>query len=45
MSKGTEICCEIQYTKAADKFFKDHENVRKQYEDAVGEHSERIDVS
>ncbi|MCR4658265.1 MAG: type II toxin-antitoxin system RelE/ParE family toxin [Lachnospiraceae bacterium] len=40
---------EIQYVKAADKFFRDHEDVRKQYEDAikqllVGEHPEKIDV-
>ena len=40
---------DIQYTKAADKFFNTHEDVRKQYEDAiqellVGEHPERVDV-
>ena len=40
---------EIQYVKAADKFFKDHEDVREEYEDAikellVGEHPEKIDV-
>ncbi len=40
---------EIQYTKAADKFLKTHENVRAQYEDSikellVGEHPEKVDV-
>lgn len=40
---------EIQYTKAADKFLKDHENVREQYEEAikellVGSHPEKVDV-
>jgi mRNA interferase RelE/StbE len=40
---------EIQYTKAADKFLQDHEDVRSRYEEAVaellaGEHSEKVDV-
>lgn len=40
---------EIQYTKAADKFLRLHENVRKQYEASVeelliGEHPEKVDV-
>ena len=40
---------EIQYTKAADKFMKNHEDVRSQYEAAIrelllGEHPERVDV-
>ena len=40
---------EIQYTKAADKFFAIHEDVRSEYEDAVkellsGDHPERVDV-
>ena len=40
---------EIQYTKAADKFLKTHEDVRAQYEDSikellVGEHPEKVDV-
>lgn len=40
---------EIEYTKAADKFLKDHEEIRKQYEDAIrelliGDHPEKIDV-
>ncbi len=39
----------IQYAKAADKFFKEHESIRNQYEDAirellVGEHPESVDV-
>ncbi len=39
----------IVYEKAADKFFKVHEDLRTQYEEAVkefynGEHPERIDV-
>ena len=40
---------EIQYTKAADKFFKEHEDVREEYKKAVkellfGEHPEHVDV-
>lgn len=40
---------EIQYTKAADKFLKDHEDVRKQYEQAVrklltADHPEQVDA-
>ena len=40
---------EIQYTKAADKYLKDHEDLREQYEDAikellVGDHPESVDV-
>ncbi len=40
---------EITYTKVAEKFFRVHEDVRKQYEDAVrellmGEHPEKINV-
>ena len=40
---------EIQYTKAAYKFFQLHEDVREQYEDAIrelmiGDHPERVDV-
>ena len=43
------VCYEIQYTKAADKFLKTHEDVRTQYEDAirelmVGGHPEMVDV-
>lgn len=49
MSKRTDFSYEIQYTKAAEKFLKNHEDVRKQYEDAikellVGEHPEKVDV-
>lgn len=40
---------EIQYTKVADKFLKNHEDIRKQYEEAirellVGDHPEKVDV-
>ena len=40
---------QIQYTKAADKFFFNHEEVRQQYEDAirellVGDHPESVNV-
>ena len=43
------VCYEIQYTKAADKFLKTHEDVRTQYEDAIrelmiGDHPEKVDV-
>jgi len=44
-----KLVYEIAYTKAADKYFQKHEEVREQYEDAikellVGEHPENIDV-
>ncbi len=40
---------EIQYTKAADKYFAANENIRTRYEEAIrelliGDHPERIDV-
>jgi mRNA interferase RelE/StbE len=49
MNKSAGLSYEIQYTKAADKFLKTHEDVREQYEDAikqllVGEHPEKVDV-
>lgn len=49
MGKRESFNYEIQYTKAADKFLKIHEDVRTQYEDAikellVGDHPEKIDV-
>ncbi len=49
MIHKNEIEYEIQYTKAADKLLKMHEDVRTQYEDAirellVGEHPEKVDV-
>ena len=49
MGKNRIISYEIQYTKAADKFLKDHEEIRRQYEDAVrelllGDHPEKVDV-
>ena len=49
MDKRAGFSYEIQYTKAADKFLKTHENVRMQYESAieellVGDHPEKVDV-
>ena len=49
MAKRSEFSYEIQYTKAAEKFFKTHEDVREDYEAAikellVGEHPEKVDV-
>ena len=49
MDKKADFSYEIQYTKAADRFLKTHEDVREQYEDAikellVGEHPEKVDV-
>ncbi len=49
MSEKEKIIYEIQYTKAANKFFKTHEDVRKKYEESVrelmiGEHPEKVDV-
>ena len=44
-----KLTYEIEYTRAAEKFFRAHENVRDQYEDAIrelltGEHPEKINV-
>ena len=49
MDKRARVSYEIQYTKAADKFLKTHEDVRTQYEDAIrelliGDHPEKVDV-
>ena len=49
MEKAERFSYVIQYTKAADKFLKKHENVRTQYENAIrelliGEHPEEVDV-
>lgn len=49
MNRRERFEYEIQYTKAADKFLKTHEEVREQYEDAikellVGDHPEKVDV-
>ena len=49
MGDGKLFSYDIQYTKAADKFLKEHEDVRLDYEDAIrelltGNHPERIDV-
>ncbi len=43
------MCYEIEYTKAAEKFFRDHEQVREQYEAAIREllagiHPESVDL-
>ena len=49
MSKIRCFEYEIQYTKAADKFLKEHEEIRSEYEAAIkelliGDHPEKIDV-
>ena len=49
MAKNSSFSYEIQYTKAADKFFKTHEDVRSEYKESlkellVGDHPERVDV-
>lgn len=49
MTKSKSFTYEIQYTKAADKFFKDHEDVREEYKTAikellVGDHPGTVDV-
>lgn len=43
------VSYDIVYTKASDKFFKKHENVREKYENAIyeliaGDHPEKVDV-
>ena len=49
MSKKRRFEYEIQYTKAADKFLKVHEEIRNKYEAAIkelliGDHPEKIDI-
>lgn len=50
MSKKQKLTSyDIEYAKAAEKFFKEHEDVREEYKEAikellVGEHPEQIDV-
>lgn len=49
MEKRKRLAYEIQYTKAAEKFMKVHEDVREEYEAAIkelltGEHPEKVDV-
>ena len=49
MGAGKLFSYDIQYTKAADKFLKEHEDVRSDYEDAIrelltGNHPERVNV-
>jgi mRNA interferase RelE/StbE len=49
MGRGNGFSYEIQYTKAADRFFENHEDVRSEYEESIkelliGDHPEKIDV-
>ena len=49
MSRNDMFSYEIQYAKAAEKFMRSHEDIRKAYEAAIeelltGEHPEQIDV-
>ena len=49
MSKGKSFSYTIEYTKAAEKFMKAHEDVREEYEAAIeellfGEHPEKVNV-
>ena len=49
MTRSRNFTYEIQYTKAAEKFFKTHEDVREEYQSAikellVGEHPENVNV-
>ena len=49
MSRRRDLNFEIQYTRAAEKFFRQHEDTRVQYEEAIaellaGDHPERVDV-
>lgn len=49
MKERETVSYQIQYTKAADKFFQTHEDVREAFKDAinellVGEHPESVDV-
>ena len=49
MAEKKHFTYEIQYTKAAEKFFRAHENIRDDYEASIkellaGEHPERVNV-
>ena len=49
MGDKQKVLYEIRYTKAAEKFFQMHEEVREQYKDAIknlvsGEHPEKVDL-
>jgi len=49
MEKAKHLEIEIHYTKVADKFFEKHQDVRKQYEDAIlellgGDHPEKVNL-
>ena len=50
MSNKESFLYDIQYTKAVDKFFQNHEDIRRQYEESIkelltGEHPEKVDVN
>ena len=49
MGQPMNFTYELQYTKAAEKFFHTHQDIREQYETAikellVGDHPEKVDV-
>ena len=49
MNGGEAFSYTIEYTKAAEKFMKTHEDIRQEYESAIeellfGEHPEKVDV-
>ena len=49
MLKKDSLTYEIQYTNAAEKFFKKHEDVREAYKAAIkeiliGDHPEKVDI-
>ncbi len=49
MNNSVDLTYEIRYTKASEKFFSSHEDVRAQYEEAIrrlitGDHPESVDV-
>lgn len=49
MEEKKSFSYEIQYTRAADRFLKVHEDIRRKYEEAIrilmtGDHPERVDV-
>ena len=49
MAKESGFSYDIQYTKAAEKFFRKHEEIRTEYESSikelmVGEFPEKVDV-
>lgn len=49
MERNSRLTFQIQYTKAAEKFFREHEDVREAYRAAIrellaGDHPEKVDV-